>query len=197
MISRQLLITTAILFALMIALAFYVWKLRGREEVSPRPTAGTSHLEPPTVGPTETVTIWVAHDDPGTLRPQSASIPLTSGRQERAEALLRSLLDIYTGKGSPHPLSAGAEIRAVYLVEPGTAIIDVNGVLASGQTSGILAEDLTVASLMETLAANTPGLLRIKILIDGKEANTLAGHTDISSFYDVTQVNELAKEMSQ
>ena len=197
MISRQLLITTAILFALMIGLAFYVWKLRGREEVGPKPTAGASHLEPPAAGPTETVTLWVAHDDSGSLRQQSVSIPLTSGRQERAEALLRALLDIYTGKNSTHPLPAGAEIRAVYLVEPGTAIIDVNGVLTSGQTSGILAEDLTVESLMETLAANTPGLLRIKILIDGKEGNTLAGHADISSFYDVTQVNELAKEMSQ
>lgn len=197
MILRQLLITTAILFALMIGLAVYVWKLRGHEEVSPRPAIETFHLEPPVTGPAETVTIWVAHDDSGTLRPQSASIPLTSGRQARAEALLRALLDIYTSKGSPNPLPASAEIRAVYLVEPGTAIIDVNGVLAAGQTSGILAEDLTVISLMETLTANTPGLLRIKILVDGKKGNTLAGHADISNFYDVMQVNELAKEMSQ
>lgn len=197
MISRQLLITTAILFALVIGLAVYVWKLRGREEVNPQPASGSFHLEPPAAGPSETVTIWVAHDDSGTLRPQSVSIPLTSGRQERAEALLRALLDIYTGKASPHPLPAGAEIRAVYLVEPGTAVVDVNGVLASGQTSGILAEDLTVISLMETLTANTPGLLRIKILVDGKEGSTLAGHADISRFYDVTQVNELAKELSQ
>ena len=181
----------------MVGLAGYVWKLRGREEVSLRPATGSVQLEPPATGPAETVTIWVAHDDSGTLQAQSVSIPLTSGRQQRAEALLRALLDIYTGKVSPDPLPAGAEIRAVYLVEPDTAVIDVNGVLASGQTSGILAEDLTVISLMETLTANTPGLLRIKLLVDGKEGGTLAGHADISNFYDVSQVNELAKEMSQ
>ena len=108
---------------------------------------------------------------------------------------MRALLEIYTGKDSPHPLAAGAEVHAVYLVDPGLAIIDVNAAFASGQTSGILAEDLTIASLIETLAVNTPGLQHVKILIDGKPAITLAGHADTSLFYDVSQVNELARQL--
>ncbi len=197
MISRQLFITTAILFALTVGLSLYVWTLRGREEVGPHPALAASHLEPPAAGPTEQVTVWVAHDDSGTLRPQSASVPLTSSRQQRAEGLMRALLDLYAAKDSPHRLPTGAEVRAVYLLDPGTAVIDVNSAFASGQTSGVLAEDLTVASLVETLTANTTGLMRVKILVDGKEASTLAGHADISGFYDVTQVDELAKQLAQ
>jgi hypothetical protein len=49
--------------------------------------------------------------------------------------------------------------------------------------------------MIETLAANIPGLARVKILVDGKERDTLAGHADLSGFYDVPQVEELAKEL--
>jgi hypothetical protein len=32
----------------------------------------------------------------------------------------------------------------------------------------------------------------VKIVVDGKERDTLAGHADLSDFYDVTAVNQLA-----
>jgi hypothetical protein len=75
-------------------------------------------------------------------------------------------------------------------------VIDVNQPFANGQTSGILAEELTVASMIETLSVNTPGLVRAKILVDGQERETLAGHADLSGFYDVSQVEALAKQLA-
>lgn len=197
MISRQMFIATAVLFAIVLGLSMYVWKLRQHETSGPHPPAGTNqHLAPPVAGPSEKVTIWVAHDDSGTLRPESVMVPLASGRQQRAEALMRTLLEIYTAKDSSHPLPPGAEIRAVYLMDPGAAVIDVNGILANGQVSGVLAEELTITSFVETLSVNIPGLSRVKILVDGKEGTTLAGHADISNFYDVSQVDELAKQLA-
>jgi len=50
--------------------------------------------------------------------------------------------------------------------------------------------------LIHTVSANTPGILRVKILVDGKERDTLAGHADISDFYDVTAVNQLATQLA-
>jgi hypothetical protein len=35
----------------------------------------------------------------------------------------------------------------------------------------------------------------VKILVDGKERETLAGHADLTGFYDVTAVNQLATEL--
>jgi len=84
----------------------------------------------------------------------------------------------------------------VYLVDPGMAVIDVNSDFLDGQTSGILAEELTIASMIQTLSANIPGLMRVKILANGKERETLAGHADLSGFYDVSQIADLARQLS-
>ena len=196
MIPRQFLITITLLFGLSIAMSVYVWQLQRREAALPQPAAKAEHVAPPTSGPMERVTVYVAYDDPGELRPQSISIPLESGRQQRAEGLLAALISIYTAKNSPHPLAAGAEVREVFLVDPGTAVLDLNSALVNGQISGVLAEELTMASIIQTLSTNVPGLTQVKILVDGKERETLAGHADLSGFYDVGQVGEVAKELS-
>jgi hypothetical protein len=185
-----------LLFALAIAMSVYVWQLRRREIRSPRLTEKTEYVAPPTSGPMEQVTVYVAYDSPGELRAQSISIPLAPGRQQRAEALLRGVMSIYIGKDSPHPLAAGAEIRQVFLVDPGIAVIDINSTFVEGQVSGVLPEELTIASLVQTLATNMPGLSRVKILVDGKEQETLAGHADLTGFYDVQQIAQLVAELS-
>jgi hypothetical protein len=138
----------------------------------------------------------VAYDEPGELRGQSISIPLESGRQQRAEGLLQALMTIYTAKNSPHPLAAGAAVNQVFLVDPGVAVLDLNSTFVDGQVSGVQAEELTMASIVQTLSTNIPGLMRVKILVDGKQRDTLAGHADLSGFYDVQQVAELVKELS-
>ncbi|MGC1961480.1 MAG: GerMN domain-containing protein, partial [Candidatus Sulfotelmatobacter sp.] len=147
---------------------------------------------PPVAGATEQVTLFVAYDDTGVLLAQSAHIPLPSVRQQRAEELLRSLLALYLDKASPHPLPPGSDIRSVYLVDPGLAVIDINAAFADGHRSGVLSEELTVASLIETLSANLPGILRVKILVEGKQRDTLAGHADLSGFFDVSAVHRLS-----
>ncbi|MCU1271279.1 MAG: hypothetical protein JWN74_2573 [Acidobacteriaceae bacterium] len=197
MIPRQFLITGTLLFAVSIAMSIYVWQLRRREIGAPRPEAKVEHVAPPpAAGPMEQVSVYVAYDDPGELRTQSISIPLASGRQQRAEGLLRAILNIYTAKNSPHPLAPGAEVRDVFLVDPGLAVIDLNLAFADGQVSGMLAEELTMASMIQTLSTNIPGLARVKILVDGKERETLAGHADLSGFYDVQQIAEVVKGLS-
>ena len=197
MIPRQFLITATLLFAVSIAMSVYVWRLRRREIAAPQPAAKAEHVAPPpTAGPMEQVIVYVAYDDPGELRPQSISIPLASGRQQRAEGLLQALVSIYTAKNSPHPLATGAEVREVFLVDPGLAVVDLNSAFVNGQVSGVLAEELTMTSIIQTLSTNIPGLTRVKILVDGKERETLAGHADLSGFYDIAQVGEVAKELS-
>jgi len=196
MIRRQFVIATMLLFAVAILMAVYLWQLRRHETLAPRPVGAPQHVTPPPSGPTEKATIFIAYDDPGELHARTIPIPLASGRQQRAETLLRELLAIYQAKGSSHPLAPGAEIRNVFLIDPGAAVIDVNAAFVSGQTSGILAEELTIASMIQTLAANVQGLNRVKILVDGKDRDTLAGHADLSGFYAVAQVAELARQLA-
>jgi hypothetical protein len=195
LIPRHLIIAFSILLVAALGLSLYAWHMRKNAAAPPAPVVDTRPLAPPVAGPSERVVLFIAHDDDGTLRGQSAQIPLPSGRQQRAEELLRALLSIYLDKSSPHTLGAGADIRSVYLVDPGVAVIDVNSAFADTHRSGVLVEQLTVASLIQTISVNTPNLLRVKILVDGKERETLAGHADLSSYYDVAAVNQLASQL--
>jgi hypothetical protein len=195
MIPRHLIIGVAVLLLAVLGMSSYVWRMRRHAAALPAVSTDPRPLAPPVAGPTEQVTLFVAHDEDGSLRPQAAQIPLPSGRQERAQELLRSLLTLYLDKSSPHPLASGAEIRSVFLVDPGVAVIDVNAAFADGHRSGVLVEDLTIASLIHTVSANTPGILKVRILVDGKERDTLAGHADLSDFYDVTGINQLTTQL--
>jgi hypothetical protein len=195
MIPRQFVITVTILFGLTIAMGVYVWQLRLREISSHRPLAKAEHVAPPTAGAVERVTLYVAHDDTGELRAESISIPLASERQQRAADILQALVNLYSAKGSTHPLSPDAEVRQVFLVDSETAVIDLNSAFIEGQVSGVLPEELTVTSLVESLAINVPGLTRVKILVDGKERETLAGHADLTGFYDVQLVAGVVKQL--
>ena len=194
-IPRHLVIGFSILLAAALGLSLYAWHMRKNAAVPAAAAVDTRPLAPPVTGPSERVVLFVARDDDGTLRGESAQIPMPSGRQQRAEELLRALLSIYLDKNSPHRLGAGAEIRSVYLVDPGVAVIDVNSAFADTHRSGVLVEQLTVASLIQTVSVNIPNLLEVKILVDGKQRDTLAGHADLSSYYDVAAVNQLATQL--
>lgn len=195
MIPRHFYIAVSVLLAAVLGMTLYAWHMRGRAAAGPTVAVDTRPVVPPAAGPTEPVTLFVAYDDIGMLRPQSARIPLPSVRQQRAEELLRSLFAIYVDKSSPHTVPPGSEVRSVYLVDPGLAVIDVNSAFADGHRSGVLSEELTVASLIETLSANISGILKVKILVEGKERETLAGHADLSDFFDVSAVNQLAAQL--
>ncbi len=172
---------------LVVAMGVYVGRTR-RQALESRSVFDVQPFAPPASGPTEKVTLYVADDASGIVHAQSAQIPLPGGRQQRAEELLRALLRIYQQPGAPHQLAPAADIRSIYLVAPGGAVVDVNTAFADQHRSGIIDEQLTINSLVETLALNVPGVSRVRILVDGKTRDTLAGHADLTDFFDVNTV---------
>ncbi len=194
MIPRHLLIGVAALLVLVVAMGIYARHMQRQARQLGSPAANALPVAPPATGPTETVTLYIADDDAGVIRPRSAKIPLPGGRQQRAEELLRALLRIYQQPDTPHPLAPAADIRSIYLVDPGAAVIDLNAAFADQHRSGILNEQLTVNSLVETLGVNVPEVNRITILVEGKTRETLAGHADISESFDVLTVEQAGNQ---
>ncbi len=92
MIPRHLIIAVAVLLVAALGLGIYALHMRRTAVSTPVASTDTRPLAPPVAGPTERVTLFVAHDDDGSLRAEAALIPLPSGRQQRAEELLRALL---------------------------------------------------------------------------------------------------------
>ena len=194
MIPRYLLIAVAALLLLVVSMGIYLRHMRRQAAKVESLTTDALPVAPPPSGPTETVTLYVADDAAGMLRARSAQIPLPGGRQQRAEELLRALLRIYQQPGASHPLAPAADIRSIYLVAPGAAVIDLNAAFADQHRSGILNEQLTVNSLVETLGVNVPGVNRVNILVEGQTRDTLAGHTDLTESFDVTTVEQAGNQ---
>lgn len=195
--SRPFFVLTCCLCVVALAMSLYVWQLRKNAVDESAPTATPEAVTTPSDATRKPIVLWVAHDDTGTLRSQSLTIAVSSERQRQAEDIVRALLGVYTAKSSPHPLPARAAVRNVYFADPGLMVVDLNSELATGQTSGIFAEELTVASIAQTLNANMLGISRVKFLVDGKEASTLAGHADLSNIYDIAQFAAFAQQLSR
>jgi hypothetical protein len=195
MIPRHAQITIALLLVGACVLGFYVLHEKRKAEEQQRRVADNRPVAPPVAGTPERVVLIIAYDEEGVLRRREATVVLPEDRALRAREVLRALLNEYVKKPSPHPLAEGSDIKDVYLFQSNLAVIDTTAAFADAHRSGIYVESLTIVSMVETLDANVPGITRVKILVEGKERETLAGHADLMSFYDVATVHELVKEM--
>ncbi|HLV93617.1 MAG TPA: GerMN domain-containing protein [Candidatus Acidoferrales bacterium] len=143
-------------------------------------------LAPPIATPTD-VTVqarifWAAGAD--RLAPVSVELPLSSDPVERSKQVLNELIS-----NPPTPeqrtLPTDTTLLDFYILPDGTAIADFSDALVAETPSGISSEESTIDSIVETLQSNVPSLHRLKILIHGQEVDTLAGHVDLTGFFDL------------
>ncbi len=127
---------------------------------------------------------WASATSPGTLEPSEVELPLASDPVQRAKQLLTALI-AQAPSDAQRTLPADAELLDFYLLSDGTAIADFSETLGTKTPSGIFSEDLAVDSILRTLGANVPKVHSLKILIHGQEADTLAGHLDLTGFFVV------------
>ena len=194
MIPRHFQITIGVLLLAILISGMYMVHLKHSEEAKSSQGPPAAPITPPWSGKQERIRVLVAYDDDLALRWREAQLFLPAENNLRAQGILRALLAQYLQSPSPHPLAEGSDIKEVYLLNDGTVVIDTTPQFANRHPSGIVLEELTLTSLVETLAANVPGVSRVKFLVDGQERETLAGHLDLMSFYQTAAVHELAKE---
>jgi len=77
------------------------------------------------------------------------------------------------------PIPADTRLRTVYVTSDHTAYVDLSGAVSRAHPGGVRTELMTVYSIVNTLILNVSAVDRVKLLIDGQEADTLAGHIDI------------------
>ncbi len=76
-------------------------------------------------------------------------------------------------------IPAGTDLRAFFLTPGGAAYVDLSEAVTENHPGGSKLEMMTVYSIVNSLILNVPEIESVKILIDGQEALTLAGHIDI------------------
>src|SRR5919109_3591071 len=137
--------------------------------------------------PGEDLSIWFASRQQDALVSERHRVPPCPTPFERAKASLQELIAGPKGDAL-RTVSAEVEIREVFIDEQGTAYADFSEALSQTHPGGPWAEMLTLRSILQTLVANVPEIKRVQILIEGREAETLAGHMDIRRPLDATWV---------
>jgi spore germination protein GerM len=195
-VTRRIVLMLSVLLLIAGGLAFYAWHLHKKVTADEqRLLQEQQQVASPANGPTTNVTLYLALDADATLYKKQVSIPLPAERSEQARAILHALLATYLQSGSPHPIGAGSDVRDVYLLSDGSAVVDTNAAFADAHPSGVLAEELTITSMVATLNANDPKITRVKIIVNGAERETLAGHADLRRFYLASNIGQLAREL--
>ena len=173
--------TTAVVVATGLVL-LAAWGLTRGLEVLMRPPAETRapapEPEPPSTVPHITATLFYASEDGRLLVPVRREVPLAEGPVEQGKQIMIAQLE---PPQAPlvSAIPAGTALRAFYVTERGEAFVDLSAEAATMHPGGSAAELLTVYTIVNAVTANLPAIMRVQILLDGKEVDTLAGHLDL------------------
>src|SRR6266567_6492485 len=115
------------------------------------------------------------------LAPERRDLPLPENPAGALDVVMRELVKGSANAAVPRLLPADTVIRAVYLLPDGTAFIDLGGpTLSQGWATGSHQELMAVYSVVQTVTANFPEAKRVRMLVNGEPAETLAGHVSLS-----------------
>lgn len=148
--------------------------------VSPAPAPSTT---PAPAAPAASVphiiaTLYYGTPDGQGLAAIKREVPLGDGPREQGRQILESELE-----AAPAPyvslIPQGTTLRAFYITDRGDAFVDLSTEVSTQHPGGSTNELLTVYAIVNAVTANLSSVERVQILIDGKQADTLAGHVDL------------------
>ena len=83
-------------------------------------------------------------------------------------------------EGSSPTIPKETQLRAFFLLDDGTAVVDFSPEFIENHPGSCRMEQLTLFSVVNSLILNVPEIKRVKILINGAEMQTLAGHLTLA-----------------
>lgn len=127
-----------------------------------------------------TVTLYFEAPDM-LLAAESRNVALPENHAGAMSAVVRELFKGSANTSVPRIFPIDTVVRGAYLLPDGTAFVDLGGAtLTSGWGTGTHEELMAAWSVVQTITTNFPETKRVRILINGSPAETLAGHIDIS-----------------
>ena len=123
-------------------------------------------------------TLYYGTPDGQALAAVKREVPLGEGPREQGRQILQSELE-----DAPAPylslIPRGTTLRAFYITDRGDAFVDLSTEASTLHPGGSTHEQLTVYAIVNAVTANLSSVERVQILIDGRQADTLAGHVDL------------------
>lgn len=190
--TRRVKILLAASGAILLAGAIYlrILEQRVRQTADPQRAEEQARREvtqPPIESPTDARVrarmFWAAPTQPGALAPLEIELALSADPALRARQVLNALI-VEAPSAAHSTLPLELTVLEFYILPGGTAVADFSHALATATPSGILSEQMAVDSIAQTLEANVAQIRRLKILIQGQEIETVAGHVDLTGFLE-------------
>jgi spore germination protein GerM len=115
------------------------------------------------------------------LVPEQRSVELPQNPAGALSYVARELMKGSTNAGVPKLFPADTVVRGAYLLPDGTAFVDLGGAtLEAGWGTGSHEELMAVYSVVQTVMSNFPEVKRVRLLVNGEPAETLAGHISLA-----------------
>jgi spore germination protein GerM len=180
-LQRAIVVWTLALAIAMLALMTVVWLPR-RNGAQPGPRAAS--VPPPAAAPPAAVKrkikarLFYVSEDGTHLTGVERDVAYAEGTATQAQEIMAAQL-----APAAEPLASaippGTTLRALYVTARGQAFVDLSREVATAHSGGSTDELLTIYTIVTVLTANLPAVTSVQILIDGHEAETLAGHVDL------------------
>ena len=178
MIRRMALGSLVVL--VVVAFAWMIAAIAPRVPLRSTPAAASPPATTAPAGPERKIkaTLYYISEDGLTLPAVQREVAFADSIAEQARRIVEAqLADAPPPYASPVP--AGTSLRALFIGQRGEAFVDLGGDIRTKHPGGALYELFTIYSIVNALTVNLPAITRVQILIDGKEADTLAGHVDL------------------
>lgn len=125
-----------------------------------------------------TVYLYFAERNRPYLKTEERILPAPGDPVEFGRIVIEALLKGPT-RGLRRTVSSDTVLRALYITKDKTVYADFSKDISESHPGGSQSEYLTIYSIVNSLILNIPEIEQVKLLIEGQEEVTLAGHIDI------------------
>lgn len=146
----------------------------------PEPAPGPAPRAAPPEG-FEKALVHLYFGTPGdtTLVPEARMVALKKDPAALGREVVNELLAGPRKEGI-RVIPEGTRLNALFVTGDQTCYLDLSREVVEGQPGGSAAELLTVWSLVNSLVLNVDGIRSVRILVDGRGRETLAGHVALN-----------------
>lgn len=153
-------------------------------DAPPPPAATPAQPDPETASDAPAVprikaTLFFVSEDGHGLVPVEQDVPFAEGTVGQARALVEAQLAAVPAAPLLSAIPQGTQLRGLFVSERNEAFVDLDTTVRDTHPGGSMNELFTVYTIVNAVTTNLRDVQSVQILIDGREADTLAGHVDL------------------
>lgn len=153
------------------------WVALRSAPLQPRPGKPAA---PEATGESRVSEAYLYFADPRTeyLSAETRSLSHSPGPAALARAIVEALI-VGPASDRARTIPEQTVLDGIYIDDVATAYVDLSAAVVDAHPGGAHSELMTVFSIVNSLILNVPQIKRVKLLVGGRDASSLAGHIDL------------------